>query len=65
MIAEFNGIKVKIPKGYNGPDKDGFYMNNHGVEYALVSYGWGEEQEICLETAYSRHVRTIRLEIVK
>lgn len=64
MTAEFNGIKVKIPRGYNGPNEDGFYMNGHGVEYALVSYGSGEDKEICLETVYSDHVRTVPLERV-
>lgn len=61
MTAEFNGIKVKIPRGYNGPDENGFYMNGHGVEYAIVSYGSGEDMEICLETVYSDHVRTVPL----
>lgn len=63
MIAEFNGIKVKIPKWYNGPDQNGFYMDRHGVEYALVSYGSGEDKEICLETVYSDHVRTVPLKM--
>ena len=62
MVAEFNGLLVKIPKGYRGPNEDGFYMNGHGVEYALVQYGQGDELTICLETVYSKHVRTIPLE---
>lgn len=35
MTAEFNGIMVKIPRGYK-LDSEGFYVNGHGVEYALV-----------------------------
>jgi len=61
MTTEFNGIRIKIPRGYNGPDENGLYMNGHGVEYALVSYGDGECKEICLETVYSDHVRTVLL----
>lgn len=61
MTAEFDGIKVKIPKGYR-PVVDGIYRNGHGVEYALVSYGWKEDRVICLGTIYSKHVRTIELE---
>lgn len=62
MIAEFDGIKVKIPRGYH-PTENGTYMNGHGVEYALVAYGWKESQVICLETVYGyRHTRTIELE---
>ena len=64
MTATFNGKTVKIPNGYRGPDADGFYMNGHGVEYALVQYGRGEDAVICLETVYSRHTRTIELEEV-
>lgn len=64
MTATFNGKTVKIPKGYKGPNEDGFYMTGHGVEYALVSYGNGEDAVICLETVYSRHVRTVELEEV-
>ena len=63
MIAEFEGIKVRIPKGYT-LDSMGFYVNGHGVEYALVSYGRGENAVICLETIYSKYVRTIELERV-
>lgn len=63
--ATFKGRTVKIPKGYRGPDEDGFYMNGHGVQYALVQYGFGEGSVICLETVYSKHVRTIELEEVE
>lgn len=61
MKAVFNGITVKIPKGYT-LDSEGFYINGHGVEYALVQYGKDDESTICLETVYSRHVRTIPLD---
>lgn len=62
MTAEFDGIKVKIPKGYHLTE-NGTYMNGHGVEYALVSYGWKTDQVICLETVNGyRHTRTIELE---
>lgn len=64
MTATFNGKTVKIPKGYKGPNEDGFYTNGHGVEYALVQYGSGEDATICLETVYSRHTRTGELEEV-
>lgn len=64
MIAEFKGKKVRIPKGYRLTD-DGTYMNGHGVEYALVQYGWEDDISICLETIYSKHVRTIELEIIE
>lgn len=60
MKATFNGMQVQIPKGYT-LDSEGNYINGHGVEYALVQYGRGEEATICLETIYSRHVRTIEL----
>lgn len=63
MTANFFGITVKIPKGYT-LDSNGFYINRHGVEYALVQYGRGEDAVICLETVYSKHVRTIELEKV-
>lgn len=63
--ATFKGRTVKIPKGYRGPDEDGFYMNGHGVQYALVQYGFGEGSVICLETVYSKHVQTIELEEVE
>lgn len=59
-IAEFKGVKVKIPNGYR-LNSEGLYQNGHGVEYALVRYGG---TTICLETVYSKHVRTIELEIV-
>lgn len=61
MTADFFGVKVKIPAGYE-LDSYGFYINGHGVEYTLVEYGSGEGATICLETVYSRHVRTIPLE---
>ena len=64
MTAEFDGIKVKIPNGYRYNSETGMYMNGHGVEYQLVRYGWKENATICLETVYSKHVRTIELEIV-
>ena len=63
MIVEAFGKKVKIPKGYKQTD-DNFFMNGHGVEYGLVRYGWKEDETICLETVYSKHVRTIELEVV-
>ncbi len=62
MTAEFDGVKVKIPRGYRGPDESGLYMNSHGVQYVLVSYGSGENSCVCLETVYSKHVRTVELE---
>lgn len=65
MTATFNGKVFKIPRGYKGPNEDGFYTNGHGVEYALVQYGRGEEAVVCLETVYSRYVRTVELEEVK
>lgn len=64
MIVTFNGKMIEIPKGYKGPDEYGLYKNGHGVEYALVQYGHGEDAEVCLETVYSRHVRTVRLKVV-
>lgn len=60
MKVTFNGIRVEIPKGYR-LDSEGNYINGHGVEYALVQYGRGEEATICLETIYGHHVRTIEL----
>ena len=62
MVAEFNGLLVKIPKGYR-PAEDGLYVDGHGVEYALVQYGSGDDLTICLETVYSKHVRTVPLEL--
>lgn len=61
MIKEFFGQKVKIPNGYNEVE-EGIFVNNHGVEYQVVRYG-GEQ--ICLETIYSKHVRTVELETIK
>lgn len=61
MTASFNGIQVKIPKGYTF-DGEEFYINGHGVEYALVQYGLGDDAVICLETVYSKHVRTVPLD---
>lgn len=58
------GKVVLIPKGYSASDEDGIYINGHGVEYALVRYGSGDEAVICLETVYARHVRTVELEEV-
>lgn len=65
MTALFDGIKVKIPKGFRDCG-DGIYINGHGVEYGIVSYSWGkdEDETICLETICSKHVRTIVLERV-
>ena len=63
MIAEFEGVKVKIPAGYK-PDGEGCYVDGHGVEYAIVQYGRGQEKVICLETVYSKHIRTIQLKEV-
>jgi len=60
MRVIFNGIQVEIPKGYT-LDSEGNYINGHGVEYALVQYGRGDNATICLETIYSRHIRTIEL----
>lgn len=64
MTATFKGKTVKIPKGYNGPDENGFYVDGHGVEYALVQYGSGEDSVICLETVFSRRTLAIGLEEV-
>ena len=61
MIVEFEGVKVRIPRGY-ARTEDGTFVNGHGVEYGIVVYGRGSETIICLETIYSKHVRTIRLE---
>lgn len=62
MTAVFDGKKVKIPRGYHLTE-NGTYMNGHGVEYALVSYGWKDDEVICLETINGyRHTRTIELE---
>lgn len=63
MTANFFGTTVEIPRGYT-LDSEGNYINGHGVEYALVQYGRGEDAVICLETIYSRHVRTIELKKV-
>ena len=62
-ITYFFGTKVKIPNGYK-PDSNGNYVNGHGVEYQLVSYGRGADEVVCLETIYSKHVRMIELERV-
>ena len=64
MTADFFGIKVKIPSGYV-PDDDGIYIDRHGIEYELVQYGRGEEAIIVLETIYSKHMKTIVLEVVQ
>lgn len=61
MKTRLFGVDVIIPKGYR-EDSNGFFINGHGVEYAPVQYGRGEEKTICLETVYSKHARTIELE---
>lgn len=61
MTAMLFGELVKIPKGYH-EDSNGYFINGHGVEYAPVQYGWGEDKVICLETVFSNHIRTIELE---
>ena len=61
MTVCFEGMKVQIPKGY-AMTEDGTFMNGHGVEYGLVSYGKGKDAVICLETIYSKHTRTVVLE---
>ena len=63
MIDEFDGIKVKIPRGYH-LNSQGYYQNGHGVEYTLAGYG-SSDPVICLETVYAKHVRTIELEKVE
>ena len=63
MTAVLFGVEVKIPKGYR-EDSNGFFINGHGVEYAPVQYGIGNDKVICLETVYATHTRTIELERV-
>lgn len=63
MIVSAFGKQVRIPRGYK-LDSNENYINGHGVEYALVKYGWKENETICLETLYSKHTRTIALEEV-
>lgn len=64
MTAEFEGVKVRIPNGYT-PDGDGVYVDGHGVEYGIFQYNMGDEAVIVLETIYSKHMRTIVLEVVQ
>lgn len=65
MTAIFEEKTVKIPRGYTLAENN-TYINGHGVEYALVSYGWKEDETICLETVQGyKHTRTIPLEIVE
>ena len=40
MIVDYDGMKIRIPKGY-AQTEDGTFVNGHGVEYALVTYGRG------------------------
>ena len=54
MSKKSNGIVVEFH----------YFMNGHGVEYTIVKYGWKDAVTYCLETVYSKHVRTIELEIV-
>ena len=61
MIAEFDGIKVKIPMGYKLTE-DGLYVNGHGVEYQLIQYGWRDDTEIYLEAVSGKYDRRILLE---
>ena len=63
MTKVLFGVNVKIPDGYR-EDSEGFYINGHGVEYAPVQYGRGEDKVICLETVYAKHTRTVELERV-
>lgn len=62
MVADFNGVKVRIPNGYHYDEETGLYMNGHGVQYQIVKYGWKDDVSYYLETVYSKHVRTIPLE---
>ena len=58
-----DGTKLRIPKGYRpDPEDADVFVNGHGVEYGVVEYGKGI---YCLETIYSKYVRTIELEIVR
>ncbi len=61
MTVDFEGMKIKVPNGY-AMTEDGTFVNGHGVEYGLVSYGRGKDAVICLETIYSKHTRTVVLE---
>ena len=63
MIAVLFGVEVKIPNGYR-EDRNGFFINGHGIEYAPIQYGMDEDKTICLETVYATHTRTIELERV-
>lgn len=63
MIVNFEGMKVKIPKGYTKTD-EGTFINGHGVEYALVQYGAGDCITVCLETIYSKYVRSVEVEAI-
>ena len=56
-----DGTKLRIPKGYHETE-EGVFINGHGVEYGVVEYGKGI---YCLETIYSKYVRTVELEIVR
>ncbi len=64
MVVDTVFGRVRLPRGYKGPNESGYYVNGHGVEYTIVKYGQGEGSVICLETVYSRHVRTVELERV-
>jgi hypothetical protein len=63
MIVDYDGMKIRIPKGY-AQTEDGTFVNGHGVEYALVTYGRGDCVTVCLETIYAKHVRTVEVEAV-
>lgn len=64
MIAEFDGIKVKIPRGYT-PIGNGIYMDGHGVEYGLVQYGRDKDDPIYLEAISDRYDRRVPVKRVK
>ena len=59
----FKGRKVHIPDSYHLVD-DGIFRDRRGVEYTIVQYGSDDAVAICLETIYSKHVKTIELDII-
>ena len=63
MIVDFEGMKIRIPREYTKTDEWTF-INGHGVEYALVQYGAGDCITVCLETIYSKYIRSIEVEVI-
>jgi hypothetical protein len=64
MYYDFDGVKVRIPKGYHETDVTGLYVNNHGVEYGIIKYGRDAEAGYYLEAISDTYSRMVKCEVI-